>query len=69
MVEGRHVALGNANFLAELGIDATSLQSDADRLRHDGATVVFLAVRRQRLAGLIAIADPVKATTSAALKA
>ena len=42
-VEGRKVALGSANFMAELGIDTTSLQSDADRLRRDGATVVFLA--------------------------
>ncbi len=66
-VEGRKVALGSANFMAELGIDATSLQSDADRLRRDGATVVFLAAD-VTAAGLIAIADPVKATTSQALK-
>ena len=66
-VEGRKVALGSANFMAELGIDATSLQSDADRLRRDGATVVFLAADG-KAAGLIAIADPVKATTPQALK-
>ena len=66
-VEGRKVALGSANFMAELGIDTTSLQSDADRLRGDGATVVFLAAD-ENAAGLIAIADPVKATTPQALK-
>ncbi len=66
-VDGRKVALGNTNFLAELGIDASSLQSDADGLRRDGATVVFLAAD-ERAAGLIAIADPVKATTPQALK-
>ena len=66
-VKGRKVALGSANFMAELGIDTTSLQSDADRLRRDGATVVFLAADEDA-AGLIAIADPVKATTPQALK-
>ncbi|MGA7959645.1 MAG: heavy metal translocating P-type ATPase, partial [Xanthobacteraceae bacterium] len=66
-VDGRKVALGSANFLAELGVDASSLQGDADRLRRDGATVVFLAAD-EKAAGLIAIADPVKATTPQALK-
>jgi P-type Cu+ transporter len=66
-VEGRKVALGSANFVAEFGIDTTSLQSDADRLGRDGATVVFLAADA-KAAGLIAIADPVKATTPQALK-
>jgi Cu+-exporting ATPase len=66
-VEGRKVALGSANFMAELGIGASSLQSDADRLRRDGATVVLLAAGG-KAAGLVAIADPVKATTPQALK-
>ncbi len=66
-LEGRKIALGSATFMAELGIDAASLQSDADRLRRDGATVVFLAADA-KAAGLIAIADPVKATTPEALK-
>jgi Cu+-exporting ATPase len=65
-VEGRPVALGNAAFLAELGIAAGALESDAERLRHDGATVVLVAIDR-RLAGAIAIADPVKETTPEAL--
>ena len=66
-VEGRKVALGSANFLTELGVDAASLQTDADRLRRDGATVVFLAADA-KAAGLLAIADPVKASTPQALK-
>ena len=66
-VDRRKVALGSANFMTELGIDGSSLQSDADLLRRDGATVVFLAADA-KAAGLIAIADPVKATTPRALK-
>ena len=68
MVERRRVGLGNANFLGELGIAVDALQSDAERLRGDGATVVFVAIDG-KLAGLIAIADPVKATTPAAIAA
>jgi Cu+-exporting ATPase len=68
MVERRRVALGNAKFLAEIGLTTESLQAEAERLRGDGATVIFTAIDG-RLAGLIAIADPVKPTTPAALKA
>jgi Cu+-exporting ATPase len=68
MIDGRHVALGNARFLADLGIATDAPSADAERFRRDGATVVFVAVDRL-LAGLIAIADPVKATTPAALAA
>ena len=67
-VDGRHVALGNARFFADLAIATDALAADAERLRQDGATVVFVAIDRQP-AGLIAIADPVKATTPAALVA
>jgi Cu+-exporting ATPase len=68
MVEGRRVVLGNGNFLAELGIASAPLDDEAERLRQDGATVIFLAIDG-KLAGLIAIADPVKPTTPAALDA
>ena len=67
MVEGQRLALGNAAFLAELAIDTSPLKDEAERLRRDGATAIFLAVNGKP-AGLIAIADPVKATTPAALK-
>jgi Cu+-exporting ATPase len=68
MVERKRVVLGNAKFLAELGIAADVLASEAERLRRDGATAIFVAIDG-KLAGVIAIADPVKATTPAALDA
>jgi Cu+-exporting ATPase len=68
MVEGKRLVLGNAAFLKELGIDAAALAGDAERRRGEGATVVFLAVNGA-LAAALAIADPVKETTPAALKA
>jgi P-type Cu+ transporter len=68
MVERKRVVLGNAKFLAELGIATDVLASKAERLRRDGATAIFVAIDG-KLAGVIAIADPVKATTPAALDA
>jgi P-type Cu+ transporter len=68
MVERSRVLLGNAAFLGELGIAADPLQSEAERLRGEGATVVFVAIDG-KLAGLIGIADPIKPTTRAALDA
>ncbi|MCI3131707.1 heavy metal translocating P-type ATPase [Phenylobacterium aquaticum] len=65
-VEGRAVIIGGASLLAARGIDAQSLAARADALRAEGATVVFAAVDG-RLAGLFAIADPVKPTTRAAI--
>jgi Cu+-exporting ATPase len=67
-VAGRKIALGNARFLGELGISVESLAAQAERQRQDGATAIFLAVDRE-VAGLLAIADPVKATTPAAIAA
>ncbi len=67
-VDGKTVALGNANFLTSLGVETQSLNEQAERLRGDGATVINIAVDGQ-LAGLFAIADPVKASTPDALKA
>ena len=67
-VEGRRVALGNAVFFAELGVPTDPLQAQAESLRADGATVVFVALDGA-LAGLIAVADPIKPTTPAALEA
>ncbi|MFO1151047.1 MAG: heavy metal translocating P-type ATPase [Alsobacter sp.] len=67
-VDGRAVALGNARFLAERGVDVGPLAARADELRQDGATAIFVGVDGKP-AGILAIADPVKATTPAALKA
>jgi P-type Cu+ transporter len=66
-VADTRVALGSDKFLAERDIATDVLQSEAVRLRADGATVVLVAAD-QKLAGLLAIADPVKATTTAALE-
>jgi Cu+-exporting ATPase len=68
VVEGRRLALGNARFLKELGIDTSALESESERLRRDGATAIFLAVDR-KVTAVIAIADPVKRTTPEALAA
>jgi P-type Cu+ transporter len=68
VVDGKRLALGNARFLGELNIDTSALAGDAERLRTDGATAIFLAVDGKP-AGVIAIADPVKTTTREALKA
>jgi Cu+-exporting ATPase len=65
-VGGRAVALGNARLMAGLGIGFGDLEQKADALRGDGATALFLAVDG-RPGGIIAIADPIKATTQAAL--
>ena len=67
-VDGKTIVLGNAAFLQSLGIDAQPLNDQGERLRGDGATVINIAIDG-RLAGLFAIADPVKASTPDALKA
>jgi P-type Cu+ transporter len=68
MVERRRVVIGNAAFLSELGIALGAFEERAERLRQDGATAIFIAIDG-KLAGVIAIADPLKATTLAALDA
>jgi P-type Cu+ transporter len=67
-VNGQGVILGNAAFLGERGIRTSAIESEAERERDGGATVVFVAVDGN-LAGLIAIADPIKPTSAAALAA
>ncbi len=65
-VGGRTVSLGNAKLMADQGIDLGDLAGEADRLRGSGATALFVGVDG-RLGGVIAIADPIKATTRTAL--
>jgi Cu+-exporting ATPase len=65
-VDGRSLALGSAALMRDIGVDLAALVPQAEKLRGEGASVVFLAVDG-RLAGLIAVADPVKATTPEAL--
>ena len=67
-VEGRTVALGSADFMTGRGLDPGPLAAEADRLRHSGATAIFVGID-DTVAGVLAIADPVKATTPEALAA
>jgi Cu+-exporting ATPase len=67
-IDGRAVLLGNAALLEERGIGLSPLAARAAELRGQGATVVLVAVDEQ-LAGLLAVADPLRATTPAALAA
>jgi Cu+-exporting ATPase len=65
-IGGRKVAVGNAKLLKDLGVASTELERRADELRREGATAMFAAVD-DLPAGIIAVADPIKATTPAAL--
>lgn len=69
-VQGRVVGIGSAEFLRELGAQSASLDQliqQAESLRHSGATVMFIAIDG-KAAGLVAVADPIKATTPEAIK-
>ena len=63
----RQVAVGNAKLLKDLGVSSTALEARADELRREGATAMFVAIDG-RPAGIIAVADPIKSTTPAALE-
>ena len=67
-VEGRAVALGNLKLFEELHIDAGELPARADALRVEGQTVMLLAIDG-KAAGLLGVADPVKASTLEAVQA
>ncbi len=68
LVEGRAVRIGTEGFLAECGVDSRAIAAEAEPLRRDGATAIFAAIDG-RAAGVIGVADPVKPTTQAALRA
>ena len=67
-VDGHQIVLGNAALLAERGVDAAPLVARAETLRHEGQTVMLVAVDG-RAAGLLGVADPIKPSTPAALAA
>ena len=67
-VTGRAVVLGNAAMMQEMGLQTASAEAQADALRADGKTAMFLAVDGV-LAGIIAVADPVKPTAAQAIRA
>ncbi len=66
-VNGRKVALGNAAMMSELGLTTDDAEAQADTLRSDGKTAMFVAVDGA-LAGIVAVADPIKETTAAAIR-
>ena len=65
-VEGKSIAIGNTALMDDLKVDWKALQAKAEELRQQGASVMHVAVDGQ-LAGLIAVADPIKASTPQAL--
>jgi Cu+-exporting ATPase len=67
-VEDQRIRVGSATFLTGEGIDPSALTAQADELRADGATVIFVSSGDQ-VAAIIAIADPIKETTPAAVEA
>ena len=66
VVDGHAVAVGNERLMGEYAIDVTPLRADSERLAGDGRTPMFVAIDG-RLAGLVAVADPVKDTSRAAI--
>ena len=68
IVDRRRLVIGSHRIMAEAGVDLAALNSEAEALRAEGGTVIFVAVDG-RVAGLLAIADPVKQTTPAAIEA
>ncbi|MGY4310661.1 heavy metal translocating P-type ATPase [Bradyrhizobium sp. USDA 4369] len=66
-VNGKKVLLGNASFMRSQGVDTSAIEAEAERQRGEGATVINMAVDG-KLAGILAIADPVKQSTPEALR-
>jgi P-type E1-E2 ATPase len=66
-IDGKQVALGNMKLMEALQVSTTALMADVQQLRELGQTVMFLSIDRQ-LAGIISVADPIKATTLEAIQ-
>ncbi|ABA58017.1 Heavy metal translocating P-type ATPase [Nitrosococcus oceani ATCC 19707] len=66
-VEGREIALGNSKLMADLGVDTAPLRKGAEELRVQGATAMLVAIDG-KLAGVIAVSDPIKETTHGAIQ-
>lgn len=66
-VDGLEIALGNIKLMEELGIEMAGLSAVADGLRHEGESVIFLAIDNT-LAGILGVADPIKETTAQAIR-
>ncbi|WEX10442.1 heavy metal translocating P-type ATPase [Chelativorans sp. AA-79] len=68
MVSGRSVALGNLSMMEDISVDVAPLLARADALRGEGKTVMFVAADG-KLAGIVAVADPIKESTASAIRA
>ncbi|OJY07251.1 MAG: copper-translocating P-type ATPase [Legionella sp. 40-6] len=67
IIEGRSIGIGNAKLMQELGVHSNLLVAKADKLRAEGATVMFMAVDG-KAAAILAVEDPIKATTPDAIR-
>lgn len=66
-IDSHSVALGNYKMMEDLGLNPSSLENNANRLRVEGQTVMFVAVDNQ-IAGFVGVADPIKESTPKAIK-
>ncbi|MEX2490099.1 MAG: copper-translocating P-type ATPase, partial [Pseudomonadales bacterium] len=66
-IDGKTIALGNSKLMKDLNVDISSLEQQADELRSEGGTAMYVAVDN-KAAGIIAVADPIKASTAQAIK-
>jgi len=66
-IDGKGIALGNSKLMADLNVDISKLEQQADELRSEGGTAMYVAINN-RLAGIIAVADPIKASSAGAIK-
>ncbi len=67
-VSGHSLVIGNRRIMTEAGIETSAVDATADELRRDGATAIYVAIDG-KMGGMIAIADPIKATTPTAIAA
>lgn len=67
IIDGKHIVIGNSSIMQHANINTQALEDEADKLRKDGATAIFVSVD-EKVAGILAIADPVKATAPQAVK-
>ncbi len=68
MVDGVEIGIGSPKMMVSMGLDPSSLQDDADKARKQGQTAMLVAVGGH-LAGMIAVADPIKESTPGAIEA
>ncbi len=66
-LDGRRIALGNAKLMSDLGVATDRFAAEAEAMRNDGQTVMFVALD-DALAGILGVADPIKDTTARALR-